>query len=191
VSSFQRAADVRNNPAFQALKFGAGDVTGQIDAAIALLAGGTSRAVFIRGGGGFDSHDNYAKEQNDEQNDFFAGLTELVQALAGKPGLLDKTIVVAASEMGRTPKWNSAQKDGKDHWPVTSAMVVGGPVKPGVYGGTDERLNPRRVDLETGKLDAGGELIDYDCFVAGILRMCGVEPKSYLPNVTPLEGFIA
>lgn len=190
LSCFKRADDVRNNPAFKAFKLGANNTTQQIATAVTLLKGDTSRAVFIRGGGGFDSHDNYGVEQNDEQDTFFMNLTALVQQLKDN-GLLDKTIVVAASEMGRTPKWNSELLDGKDHWPVTSAVVVGGPVKPGVYGGTDARLNARPVNLKTGKLDANGALIDYDCFIAGLLRMCGLDPAPFLPNVAPLEGFIA
>jgi hypothetical protein len=52
-------------------------------------------------------------------------------------GLLDSTLVVWASEFGRTPYGQSG--DGRDHnpWGYTQ-WVAGGGVKPGTYGATDE-----------------------------------------------------
>ena len=52
-------------------------------------------------------------------------------------GLLDTTLVVWASEFGRTPYGQSG--DGRDHnpWGYTQ-WVAGGGIKPGTYGGTDE-----------------------------------------------------
>lgn len=52
-------------------------------------------------------------------------------------GLLDTTMVVWASEFGRTPYGQSG--DGRDHnpWGYTQ-WIAGGGVKPGTYGATDE-----------------------------------------------------
>jgi hypothetical protein len=52
-------------------------------------------------------------------------------------GLLDSTLVVWASEFGRTPYGQSG--DGRDHnpWGYTQ-WIAGGGVKPGSYGATDE-----------------------------------------------------
>lgn len=53
-------------------------------------------------------------------------------------GLLDTTLVVWASEFGRTPYGQTG--NGRDHnpWGYTSWGIAGGGVKPGTYGATDD-----------------------------------------------------
>jgi hypothetical protein len=52
-------------------------------------------------------------------------------------GLLQETLIVLASEFGRTPKIN--QNQGRDHYPVFSAVLAGGGIKGGMkYGSTDK-----------------------------------------------------
>ncbi|MBI3735979.1 DUF1501 domain-containing protein, partial [Candidatus Sumerlaeota bacterium] len=53
-------------------------------------------------------------------------------------GLLDSTLVVVATEFGRTPKIN--ETDGRNHHPQAfSCLLAGGGIKGGqVYGKTDE-----------------------------------------------------
>jgi hypothetical protein len=52
-------------------------------------------------------------------------------------GLLQDTLIVLASEFGRTPKIN--QNQGRDHYPVFSAVMAGGGIKGGQkYGSTDK-----------------------------------------------------
>ncbi len=52
-------------------------------------------------------------------------------------GMLDTTMVVVASEFGRTPKIN--QNQGRDHYPVFSVFMAGGGLKGGQkYGATDK-----------------------------------------------------
>jgi hypothetical protein len=69
-------------------------------------------------------------------------LLTLLDLLADAPGetggsLLDETLVLSLSEMGRAPVINGS--GGKDHWPYTSALLVGGGLSGGrVLGGTDE-----------------------------------------------------
>lgn len=66
-------------------------------------------------------------------------------------GMLDTTLVVLASEFGRTPKIN--QNSGRDHFPKAfSAMLAGGGVKGGyIYGKTDEK----GANVVEGKVNAG------------------------------------
>ncbi|MEM7397165.1 MAG: DUF1501 domain-containing protein, partial [Verrucomicrobiota bacterium] len=67
----------------------------------------------------------------------------LDQALAAlisdleRRGMLEETMVVLATEFGRTPTINS--NEGRDHYPKAfSCLLAGGGVKPGfVYGKTD------------------------------------------------------
>ena len=63
-------------------------------------------------------------------------LSALVQDLQSR-GLLQETLIVLASEFGRTPKIN--QNQGRDHYPVFSSVLLGGGIQGGqVYGRTDK-----------------------------------------------------
>ncbi|MEL6181947.1 MAG: DUF1501 domain-containing protein, partial [Myxococcota bacterium] len=107
-----------------------------------------------------------------------------------REGLFESTTVVVVSEMSRTPKLNS--QNGKDHWPVTSAMVLGSQVRGGqVYGGTDVYQNSVPTNLLTGKADDSvSTTITSAGFASGVLTLMGVDPEPYFPGVEPLRGFI-
>jgi len=72
-------------------------------------------------------------------------------------GILDKTLLMMASDFGRTPGYNMG--NGKDHFAFTSYIVMGGvngkAIKPGVKGGTNERQAALDVDPTTGVLKEG------------------------------------
>lgn len=52
-------------------------------------------------------------------------------------GMLNDTMIVVTSEFGRTPKIN--QNQGRDHYPIFSAVMMGGGIRGGVkYGATDK-----------------------------------------------------
>jgi hypothetical protein len=89
--------------------------------------------------GGWDMHQNiYTGAQN-----IFTlggildnGLSALLGDLKGA-GLLDKTLVVAVGEFGRTPQFNTAAQ-GRDHYANQFAFMAGGGVKGGrVIGSTN------------------------------------------------------
>ena len=65
------------------------------------------------------------------------GLPELLTDLEER-GLLDSTLVVWATDFGRTPKINSAS--GRDHWATSGFIVMAGAGVPGgaVLGATDD-----------------------------------------------------
>ncbi len=188
---FHRADDLRAIPALQALKLSASSaLPGQVDLAITMLDQ-SSCAVYLDSGQDWDTHTTIA-DQGDSADALFADLSLLMAKLEAAGRLAD-TVVVVMSEMGRTPKLNApAPQGGKDHWPITSAMVLGAGVQPGVYGGTDSSLNGRNVNLLTGKADDKSlEPLRYDNFAAGVLKLVGVDPQEWLPDVPPIEGFIA
>jgi hypothetical protein len=105
--------------------------------------------------------------------------------------MLDDTIVVAISEMSRTPKLNS--NAGKDHWPVTSAMVIGGGVAGGkAYGATNAGMEAEKVNFSTGAVDnTNGMTLMTGNFAAGVLKAAGIEPSSHLDNVEVFDAFVA
>ena len=97
--------------------------------------------------------------------------------------MLDTTLVAVLSEFTRTPKLNS--EEGKDHWPVASALLFGAGIEGGgrTIGGTDERLDPLPVDLATGEVDDKGTVPDYGNFAAGLMELLDIDPEAYLPGV--------
>ncbi|HKE19937.1 MAG TPA: DUF1501 domain-containing protein [Kofleriaceae bacterium] len=153
---------------------------------------GISRAVMLDSRLQWDTH-----TQNEDQSGFhdalFASLHGLLDDLAARPGagtgasLLDETVVVAISEMSRTPRLNA--QGGKDHWPVTSMLVMGAGVRGSrALGGTTDSVEAASVDLATGQVVDGGTTLQTENVIAGLLELVGVEPNAYLPGVEPLRG---
>jgi uncharacterized protein (DUF1501 family) len=143
---------------------------------------------------GFDTHQGN-EAQGPLGEALFEALSGLVDELGQTPGkasgktMLEETVVVVASEMGRTPKLNEA--GGKDHWPVTSALVVGGDLPGGrVLGGTGDGLEALPIDMQTGAVVSDGTLLSYSNFAAGILEAVGVEASSYLSNTEALHALV-
>ncbi len=168
-----------------------GDLQFQAGLAVDALEQGLSHTVQIEMGN-WDTHDGNLAQIGQNEG-FFAGLQALMDMLAQRPGLssgsrmIDDTAVLVVSEMGRTPKLN--ERTGKDHWPVTSAMLIGGGLDGGrVLGGTDEQLLGRSVDLQTGAPTDDGVQIQYGNFAAGVLEAVGVDSQAYLPGVEPFRA---
>ncbi|MFO0618884.1 MAG: DUF1501 domain-containing protein [Polyangiaceae bacterium] len=137
--------------------------------------------------GSWDTHtDNTV--QNTMNEDLYDALTVLGDELAARPGehggsMLDDTVVAVVSEMGRTPQLNAA--NGKDHWPVTSALLFGAGVAGGrVLGATDDQLQAMNVDLTTGeaRTDGTGTQLLYTNLAAGILSLVGAPTATYFPS---------
>ena len=157
----------------------------QVDLAIQSLRLGISAAAQIELSG-WDTHTNNAAQAYYWQ-ELFTQLHRLVSGLESE-GLLEDTVIAVVSEMGRTPKLNGDA--GKDHWPVTSAMLIGTGIGGGrVLGATDGQLGGRNVDLQTGALDDGGAPLRHGNFAAGVLEQVGVDPAGYLGSISPLRGF--
>lgn len=86
--------------------------------------------------GGWDHHDQIENRVRSQVPPFDKAYAQLIRDLDQR-GLLDSTMVVVASEFGRTPKINATA--GRDHWPkVFSTLLAGGGIKRGqVYGKSD------------------------------------------------------
>jgi hypothetical protein len=157
----------------------------QASAAVDLLSSGLCRTVSMNSGLAWDSHDDIT-EQHAAYETLFTGLASLMQELETS-GLADSTVVAVLSEMTRTPKRNGS--GGKDHWPVTSAMLIGPGVAGGrTVGGTTETLDADLVDLETGDLWSGGTTLRYDHFAAGVLELLGVDPGAWFDGGEVYRG---
>ena len=87
--------------------------------------------------GGWDTHQNNFSRVPERCAILDQALSALLDDLS-KRGLLEETLVVLATEFGRTPNINV--NDGRDHYPKAfSCMLAGGGIRGGqVWGSTDE-----------------------------------------------------
>lgn len=154
---------------------------------------GLSRCAMIRIPGGWDSHNNN-RVQAPAQVAFFAALDELMEHLATTPGhaadyLIDEVVVVATSEIGRTPRLNGG--GGKDHWPYGSTLVVGPGVNGNrVLGKTDASLVAQPIDLQTGLPSSSGDMLGCEHVGLALLELGGLDPAKALPGVPVFRGLL-
>lgn len=103
------------------------------------------------GFGGFDTHGNHDNNHFPRIRTVLVDLHFLFRALDAY-GVREQTTVVVGSDFGRTPWYNDG--NGKDHWAVTSYMLMGN----GVAGGT-------QINATNGLVEAldvvvqGGDLV--------------------------------
>lgn len=127
--------------------------------------------------GGWDMHRELWEELPEKVGELDTAMAALIDDLAAR-GLLGSTLVVLATEFGRTPKVN--ENAGRDHHPaVFSCVLAGAGVKPGVVHGAS---------------DAAGRLPDRDAvsvadFNATIAAACGMpwEKEFLAPNGRPFK----
>lgn len=88
--------------------------------------------------GGWDTHQNNFDRIRNKADELDRALATLLEDLSQR-GLLSETLVVVATEFGRTPKIN--QNNGRDHYPKAfSGLLAGGGIRAGyVHGKTDSK----------------------------------------------------
>ena len=166
----------------------------QNETAVRALSLGIARCVTVTSEGSWDTHTNNDQDQSPLWENLFSGLSDLVERLEMEPGeseasLLDETCIVVMSEMGRTPLLNGF--NGKDHWPYTSAMLIGAGFDSGrVIGGFDASYNGLAIDSGSGELYAGGEDLSAESLGATLLAMADVDPRDYVPDADPITGLL-
>jgi uncharacterized protein (DUF1501 family) len=148
----------------------------------------------FQGDFGWDTHGaNHLQSDNFE--DLFSGLGETVLALSQTDGpaggtLLEETMVVVVSEMGRYPKLNA--REGKEHWTFTSAMLIGAGVAGGqALGAYDHQFEGSPFDLETGVMGDSGVVPTPANLSATVLENCGIDASSWFPDATPIRAALA
>jgi uncharacterized protein (DUF1501 family) len=192
---------IRRGKALQGVRAGFGargrtlTLPNQIDLALDALQQDISQAAMVNTRLGWDTHDTNTDQAGFHETTF-GGLMTLVDQLAARPGratgstMLDDTVVVCYSEFSRTPKLNSAL--GKDHWPVTSALVIGAGIKGGRgYGASSAGVEAETVNFTTGDRSATGMTLMSNHFCAGVLKACGVDPIPHLGATEVFDAFVA
>jgi hypothetical protein len=97
--------------------------------------------------GGFDTHGNHDQGHTPRMQMVLAGIDHLLEE-CDRHGIRDQVIVVVGSDFARTPWYNDT--NGKDHWSITSMMLLGPGISGGrVIGGTDGGQLPFMLDSNT------------------------------------------
>lgn len=97
--------------------------------------------------GQFDSHANNDRDQMKLIPELLEGIAYVLHR-AEELQIREKLVVIAQSEMGRTPNYNKG--DGKDHWSIGSIMFLGPGIKGNrVIGATDEKQFAVSLDPQT------------------------------------------
>jgi uncharacterized protein (DUF1501 family) len=143
--------------------------------------------------GGWDTHGGNGAVGG-QLDDFFSALDQLMDQLARTPGanaewLADEIVIVAGSELGRTPKFNGSM--GRDHWTYTSMLIAGAGVQgDAVAGETDDSFLAMPIDLGTGRANNAGVLIGTEHVGATVLTLGDVDPQPWLPGVPAIDALI-
>jgi len=103
--------------------------------------------------GGWDTHQDNFETVKSKSDELDAAVATLIQDLVRKE-VWDRTVLVLASEFGRTPRINDNQ--GRDHYPqVWSIALGGGGLVPGrVIGASDQGRAVKDRPVQVGDLHA-------------------------------------
>ena len=144
-------------------------------------AGVSASATFAQGG--FDTHSNHDNDQGNAMASFVARL-RYVLLRAEQLGIKDKLYIMVTSDFGRTPRYNTG--NGKDHWNVSSTLLVG----PGIRGGraigkTDEghkamKVVPTNVTQVLEDRDPSGARIHVSHLHREMRRIMGLEQAPFI-----------
>lgn len=186
-TSLARADTLRENKDLRAMSVGrATSLAQQGELAVALFRSGVAASAFLDSRLDWDTHDDIA-DQGPSHEQLFAELIQIARRLEDA-NLLSRTTIAVLSEFTRTPKLNKQPEPGKDHWPLTSALVFGGNIKPGRYGTTDDGLGAVPVRMDDGTQSDRGRLLQFDNFAAGLLTHLGVPHNPWIPTPEPFRG---
>jgi hypothetical protein len=187
----RKLTDARDLVSFRA----ADDFRGRAENAVRLLADGVARCATVAAGDFvWDTHIVNA-DQSPLFQALFTDLDAILELLAATPSpdgdmLADDTVVVVLSEMGRTPAYNGTM--GRDHWPFTSALVIGDGVTGGrTIGGFTDLYAGIGVDPASGELDESRAGIDAKALGATLLALGDVDPAEHMTSPEIITGVLS
>ena len=118
--------------------------------------------------GGWDHHRDIFNSFDSKMPPFEATVAALVEDLK-RSGRLERTLVIALGEFGRTPKVNS--RGGRDHWSnAMSVMFAGGGTPGGMVVGATDRDGYAAVE----------RVLAPENFVSTVYRKLGIDPGKVL-----------
>jgi uncharacterized protein (DUF1501 family) len=128
--------------------------------------------------GGFDTHGNHDTDQRRSLIQLLTGFGGLLDEIE-RLGLTDKVYVVVGSDFGRTPHYNGdGAGSGKDHWPVTSTLVVGPKVEGNrVIGATNSKQEGLSLDPSSLEAGTAGTKLTPTQIQAALRKLAGIDPE--------------
>lgn len=145
-----------------------------------LIAGGLPTRVYYVSQGGFDTHANQIPSHDRLMTDLNGALSSFVADLKAQ-GNFNRVLMISFSEFGRRVAENAS--GGTDHGAAAPLFVLGGGVKPGLYGSY-----PSLTDLHDGDLKFS---IDFrSVYATALEKWLGASSEQVLGRKYPLLSFI-
>ncbi len=143
----------------------------QMQVALAAYAAGIAvSATFSMGG--FDTHSNNDAAQNSARANFLGAIMDFYDA-AEQLGVSDRIVMTIGSDFGRTNRYNG--NNGKDHWPVTSMMMMGQGIEGNrTVGATDDDQYALKIDPDTLAVSESGVTLTPAYIHAALRQLAGV-----------------
>jgi hypothetical protein len=167
----------------------------QASTALNFFQQGLTRCAIVEDNGycqmRWDSHGDII-EQTWHYDLLFEGLNTLMQELQQRESISGKKLseevtVIVCSELGRHPQLN--EMGGKHHWPVTSAMMIGGVTGGRVIGGFDDQFLSMPIDPLSSDLYENGQKIVPGHLGATLLSLADIDHNEFTEK-QPLLGVI-
>ncbi len=108
--------------------------------------------------GGFDTHGNHDNNHLPRLTQLWDGV-DYIWEEADRQGIADNVVVIVGSDFGRTPRYNDG--NGKDHWSVTSMILMGKGIRGNrTIGATEYEHKIKPVDPGTLQVSDAGVRIE-------------------------------
>lgn len=124
--------------------------------------------------GGFDTHGDHDNQQGNALGRLVRGI-DLVMDRVEALGMNDKVVVMVGSDFGRTPEYNA--QNGKDHWSVTSMMMMGAGITGNtVIGQSTDTHRAKGFDLDNAVVnDSSTKKLNPASLHKALRRFAGIE----------------
>jgi hypothetical protein len=175
--------------------------TAEAQAAMASQAikSGISRCVTIQVASGLDTHRaEWADVPGPFQEAGFNLVARIIEDLESSPygdtgdSWLDHTTILGFSEFSRTALLNL--DGGRDHSLTNSCFMVGAGIKGGTVVGrsSDTGFTPQAVNMDTGLVDPGGEIIRPEHVLQTLFRQAdlGDEPDMRVDGINAIDSLM-
>ena len=166
--------------------------------AVTALTSGVSRVVSATVSDGLDTHfEDWTTVQAPRQLAAFELVSKMLDDLASRPYLgdkgeswLDHVTILGFSEFSRSPTLNNYS--GRDHHITNSCFVAGAGIKGGQIIGqsSDLAMSPQTVNLVTGKVQPGAEILKPEHIYMAFLKQLGIAGDPYDLRVDPLTALL-
>ncbi|HXX41716.1 MAG TPA: DUF1501 domain-containing protein [Chthoniobacterales bacterium] len=121
-----------------------GQLSASLNIIAQMIAGGLSTRVYYASQGGFDTHAGQINSHERLMTEFNDAIAAFISDLK-QQGNFNRVLLMTFSEFGRRVQENA--NGGTDHGAAAPMFVVGGAVKPGLFG-----KYPSLIDLDHGDL---------------------------------------